>query len=251
MQAGEVSRLLENTDDWFGSFYYDVLYEERDETEARLFLDKLLHHLQPPADATMLDVACGKGRHARYLAEQGYLVVGLDISDANIRVAKQFEHDRLHFYRHDMRCVFRARFFDYVFNFFTSFGYFEHETDNIITLRSFAEALKTGGTVVIDFLNPQPLFQQLPMHEQKMKRGIFFDIYKYFQDGYIYKRITVKEKNIIQTYLERVQAIDLSMFEHYFQQAGLAIEEVFGDYLLQPFDRYRSDRMIIVGKKML
>ena len=35
--------------DWFNSPYYHVLYSNRDEKEAAMFIDKLLAYLQPPA----------------------------------------------------------------------------------------------------------------------------------------------------------------------------------------------------------
>jgi steroid delta-isomerase-like uncharacterized protein len=49
----------------------------------------------------------------------------LDLSEASIRTAKSFEHDGLRFACHDMRRRFGTGAFDYVFNLFTSFGYFE------------------------------------------------------------------------------------------------------------------------------
>ena len=57
---------------WFSQCYYDILYQHRDEDEAAGFLDALMEKLQPPPNATILDAACGKGRHAIYLAEKGW-----------------------------------------------------------------------------------------------------------------------------------------------------------------------------------
>src|SRR3982751_3755899 len=89
--------------DWFNSPFYHKLYFDRDENEARAFILKLLDHLKPSPGSFMLDVACGKGRHSKFLAEQGYDVTGIDISSDSIHYAKQFEHDHLHFFQHDMR----------------------------------------------------------------------------------------------------------------------------------------------------
>ena len=93
---------------------------------------KLLHllisssdHLQPGPVTAMLDVACGKGRHSRFLAEKGYDVTGIDLSEYSIGEALKYEAENLHFYRHDMRLPFWINYFDYAFNFFTSFGYFQ------------------------------------------------------------------------------------------------------------------------------
>ena len=108
--------------DWFDSPYYHILYQKHDEADARAALDQLLHALHLKEGSRVLDLACGKGRHARYLADRGFDVTGLDISNQSIAFARQFEHDRLHFYQHDMRLPFRINYYDAVVNFFTSFG---------------------------------------------------------------------------------------------------------------------------------
>ena len=57
--------------------------------------------------ARVLDVACGKGRHSIHLNKRGFDVCGFDLSKASIAHNRQFENDRLHFFVHDMREVFR------------------------------------------------------------------------------------------------------------------------------------------------
>ena len=52
---------------WFDSPYYHILYKERNYREAQVFMDNLTHYLNLPEGATVLDLACGKGRHAIYL----------------------------------------------------------------------------------------------------------------------------------------------------------------------------------------
>ena len=52
---------------WFNSVHYQKLYAHRDEAEAARFVDQLVDRLRPGPDATMLDLACGTGRHARRL----------------------------------------------------------------------------------------------------------------------------------------------------------------------------------------
>ena len=111
--------------DWFNSPYYHLLYQNRDESEASRFIERLLEHLHPPKNARMLDIACGKGRHALQLASKGYDVTGIDLSPESIKFAEQFSHEKLQFFVHDMRRPFWIRYFNYAFNFFTSFGYFE------------------------------------------------------------------------------------------------------------------------------
>src|SRR5437867_8662867 len=102
--------------DWFNSPFYHKLYFERDEAEAKRFIQRLMEFLQPKAGSRMLDAACGRGRHSRLLAEMNFDVTGIDLSMKNIEHAKQFEKDNLQFYQHDIRLFFRTNYFDYVFN---------------------------------------------------------------------------------------------------------------------------------------
>ncbi|TMI68752.1 MAG: class I SAM-dependent methyltransferase, partial [Bacteroidetes bacterium] len=139
--------------DWFDSPFYHRLYFERDEQEAKEFIDKLIHFLQPPIGSRMLDVACGRGRHSRILAEMQFDVTGIDLSPNSIAYAKEFEKENLSFYQHDIRLPFWINYFDYAFNFFTSFGYFATRREHDDAMRSIGAALRPGGIFVIDYIN--------------------------------------------------------------------------------------------------
>ena len=139
--------------DWFNSPYYHQLYFNRDDNEAAAFIDNLISYLKPAAGSTMLDVACGKGRHSIQLANKGFDVTGIDLSDDSINEALESQSETLHFYKHDMRLPFRINYFDYAFNFFTSFGYFKTRREHDNAIRTIAQSIKKDGTFVMDFLN--------------------------------------------------------------------------------------------------
>src|SRR5713226_6599532 len=79
--------------EWFDSPYYHKLYFDRDQREARAFIGRLLDHLRPPPDSQMLDIACGRGRHARILAEKGFDTTGIDLAAGSIAWARQYENE--------------------------------------------------------------------------------------------------------------------------------------------------------------
>ena len=60
--------------EWFDSPFYHKLYFERDDKEAETFISTLIDHLQPAPGSTILDIACGRGRHSRILAKKGFNV---------------------------------------------------------------------------------------------------------------------------------------------------------------------------------
>ncbi|MFM1914418.1 MAG: hypothetical protein RLZZ531_87, partial [Bacteroidota bacterium] len=117
-------------EDWFDTGYYHLLYQNRDEREAERFIQKLMVHLNLPASSKLLDLACGKGRHAKFLSDLGHDVLGVDLSQNSISNARQWSNEHLRFETHDMREVIENEQFDAIFNLFTSFGYFDHESEN-------------------------------------------------------------------------------------------------------------------------
>ena len=115
---------IEWFDTWFSSPYYHILYKNRDFKEAKDFLDNLSVFLNLKPTDHILDLACGRGRHAIYLNKKGFNVVGVDLSEENISEARKFENEKLQFFTHDMIYVFKKNSFDYIFNFFHKFWIF-------------------------------------------------------------------------------------------------------------------------------
>src|SRR5690554_3854210 len=159
---------------WFNSPYYHILYKNRDENEAALFIDRVLKYFNPPLESRFLDLACGKGRHSIYMNKKGFDVTGVDLSKENISRAKRFENDHLHFDVHDMREPYANAKFDYVFNLFTSFGYFPSIEENEKVLKASHANLKLKGKILIDFLNAQQVINGLVKEETQIIDGITF-----------------------------------------------------------------------------
>ena len=235
---------------WFDSPYYHLLYRDRNHQEAQAFIDGLLEHLHPKPGARLLDLACGKGRHAIYLSQKGYDVTGVDLSPESIAYARRFAHARLHFEVHDMREALPWGPFDFVFNLFTSFGYFAEEAENVVALRSAAAALRPGGKLVIDFMNTERTVAELVTHEQKTVADTTFHLHRHLHNDFVVKEIRfTDQQGQARHFEERVRALRRQQFEQYFQMAGLRLAEVLGDYRLQPYDEETSPRMIFVLKK--
>src|SRR3954453_18077113 len=154
--------------EWFSSPYYDLLYHKRNEQEAAAFVKILIQHLQPPAGSKILDVGCGKSRQAKVLAAMGFDVTGIDLSEPFINEAKKSETENLHFFQHDMRLPFYINYFDYAFNFFTSFGYFHTRREHDAAMRSIAQSLTETGTIVIDYLNTHYAEDHLVQSEESL-----------------------------------------------------------------------------------
>lgn len=112
----------------------------------------------------LLDVGCGYGRHAMELAARGYVVVALDLSlPLLLRGADEAQRRGLNinFVHGDMRELNFDSQFDGAYCLFSTFGYFDDET-NKKTAQSIARALRPGGRLVIEVLNRDYVIAELP-----------------------------------------------------------------------------------------
>jgi ubiquinone/menaquinone biosynthesis C-methylase UbiE len=237
---------------WFDSPYYHELYFNRDQQEATAFIEALVKHLKPPAESRMLDVACGRGRHSMTLAEGAFHVTGIDLSYQSIIAAKAAEQENLEFFQHDMRLPFRINYYDYAFNFFTSFGYFRTRREHDAAIRTIARSLHLDGILVIDYLNTHYSEAHL-VHETDVTSGAFnFHITKWMDETHFYKKIEVEHDQftVPHIYTEKVSKFSLGDFTEMLAFQGMQIQEVFGDYQFGPYHVRKQPRMIMIAKKI-
>jgi len=232
---------------WFDSPYYHILYKERNYREAQLFMDNLTHYLNLPEKANVLDLACGKGRHAIYLNQLGFDVLGVDLSENSIAIANNNANSTLHFMVHDMRHSFDKKY-DAIFNLFTSFGYFDNDEEHLKTLIAIKESLSDYGFGVIDFMNTTNVLANLVLEETKTVDGIDFYIKRFDIDGYICKEIDFEDHGTKYHFSEKVRAFTLSDFQNLMQEAGIYLLDIFGDYKLKKFHKTDSERLIMIFK---
>ncbi|MCB0429827.1 MAG: methyltransferase domain-containing protein [Flavobacteriales bacterium] len=235
---------------WFDSPYYHKLYSHRDEREAADFLDRLMDVLCLPAGSRILDLACGRGRHAHSLADKGYEVTGVDLSPANVEAASADATSQEVFFVHDMRQIFRVNYFDAVLNMFTSFGYFPSDHENLSVIRAAAANMKPGGVLVIDFFNAEVAGTCLPCKEVVQAGGLTFETEKKRVGDCFVKTICFEDQGQMFNFEEKVRAFSLEDFNRMFEKNALRLEQTFGDYALAPFDARHSERLIMVARKM-
>jgi len=236
---------------WFNSPYYHILYQHRDDKEAELFIEHLYRQLNIRPQHTILDLACGAGRHAIYMASKGNNVMGIDlasnsIEDANFKAREKGLSEKLHFQVEDMRHFDLNRTFDFIFNLFTSFGYFENKEDNLKVLHCAKKHLKENGVLVIDYLNSQLVRAKGEERYTKNLAGIEFSIHKYFEQDFVIKEIKINDQGKWSEFKEKVQLFEPHELETMLENAGLKILGHYGDYNLTPYDA-QSSRSILLA----
>ena len=240
---------MEWFESWFDTPYYHLLYSNRDYTEAENFITKLTQELQLPQSSKIIDLACGKGRHSVFLNKLGYDVLGLDLSQQSIEFDKQFENESLAFKVHDMRNPIDSEPVNAVFNLFTSFGYFDNETDVRNVFQSVYNALKPEGFFVLDYLNEEFVTRTLVPETTIHREGIDFHISKKIEGRHIIKDIRFEIDGEPKHFFEKVKLHTLETIEHYASECGFERVKIWGDYQLNDFEKEISPRCINLFKK--
>ncbi len=233
--------------EWFGEEYLE-LYAHRDEGEADRHADFVARHLEaqePPGP--VLDLACGAGRHTVALRRRGFQALGIDLSFTLLH-----HEPRVPAAAGDMCCLpFADATFDWVLNFFTSFGYFERERQNFRVLEEIVRVLRPDGCFLIDFLNRDRVLAQLRPRETQEIAGRQVEIERWFDSATqrINKRIRLAGTGgARRTYLESVRAYTREEVTIGLRWAGLEVDSLFGNFDGDPFDR-DSERLILVGHR--
>lgn len=234
---------------WFDTSYYHTLYKNRNDVEAQDFINHLAGQLNLDKNASVLDLACGAGRHAKMLKQHYNKVLGVDLSENSIASANESKIPGLSFQVHDMREEIPNKKFDAIFNLFTSFGYFNDIQDNLKMLTSINKMLNSKGVLVIDFMNANKVVKNLVGSELKTVDGIDFNITRTYTDQKIYKNIKFNADNQNWDFTEQVQALMLSDFKTLLEKSNFEIINFYGDFELRTFDENNSDRLIIIAKK--
>jgi len=167
--AGEEPEQIEPEHEWFRhAFTTESLLtrpprlSEATKVEARF----IANSLGMAAGSRFLDVGCGYGRLTNHLADAGYCMVGLDLSEDMLKRAQRLASKtdagaQTEYVWGDMRHLEYAGEFDGVLCTDTTFGYFG-DAENLIALRGMAGALRPGGRLIIDTINRSRVLIETP-----------------------------------------------------------------------------------------
>ncbi|WP_172254369.1 class I SAM-dependent methyltransferase [Saccharibacillus deserti] len=237
----------------FGEDYLRV-YHYRDEQGAAHEVHEMISWLRLDPGAKVLDLCCGMGRHSLSLAEKGYDVTGMDLSEVLLDEAKKEPGaNRIRWVQGDMRELpFADGEFDAVVNLFTSFGYFEQDDEHVRVLQEIRRVLRPEGRFIIDFMNPPYVESHLKPYTEREDGGLKIEERRKIEDGFVKKHITIlpeqAENGQRREYDERVKLYTLDDFTTLLAEAKLEVDEVRGSYDEKHYEK-DSPRMIFVGKR--
>lgn len=139
----------------FGSYsnYYDQLYNDKDYPTEVDFIESLFKQYGTGEIKTILDMGCGTGGHALLLAERGYSVTGIDMSENMLSIAKDKARKAnipVDFFEGDIREFNKNKKFDAVISMFAVMGYQTTNNDFEKALENARKQLKQSGLFIFD-----------------------------------------------------------------------------------------------------
>jgi len=135
------------------SNYYDTLYAEKDYTEECDFVEKVFNEYADQSVKSVLDLGCGTGGHAVLLAQRGYALTGVDISESMLSIARQKAIELnlpINYHLQDIRQLNLGDTFDAVISMFAVMGYQTSNADLEMGIQAVQQHLVPGGLFIFD-----------------------------------------------------------------------------------------------------
>ena len=151
--------------------YYDLIYQDKDYKAECNFLESIFSKYSNKPMRTILDFGCGTGGHTLVLAERGYKITGVDISEEMLEIAKAKAKNKginIKFIRGDLRDINIGEKFDVVIAMFAVISYQVTNEDLSDTFDNVRKHLKKGGLFIFDFWFGPAVLTQRPNERMKI-----------------------------------------------------------------------------------
>jgi ubiquinone/menaquinone biosynthesis C-methylase UbiE len=144
--------------DWWLEFFpaFRVIFGFLPPSDSSRVASYIIRKLNLKPGMSILDCPCGIGRISIPLAKKGIKVTGVDITAQYLdELSRKSEKLKLPIktVQSDMRRIDFKSQFDAAGNIWTSFGYFDKESDNQLVLKRLYNALKPGGKLLLTLMN--------------------------------------------------------------------------------------------------
>jgi SAM-dependent methyltransferase len=221
------------------SKYYDLLYKDKDYTGEAEYIHSLAQKYNPGA-TSLIDLGCGTGRHAFLLAEKGYQVSGVDLSEEMLEVAKvKYAHPKIAFYQADATKVRLNKKVDVATALFHVVSY-QTTNENLTGIFQTAqEHLNDGGIFIFDcwygpcVLSEKPVVRVKRLEDEKIKLIRIAEPFVRYNENIVDVNYTIwikdKEANLLEELQEThsMRYLFLPEIEFYAKQNEFTIKAAF------------------------
>lgn len=238
--------------DWFNSEHYIRVYSHRDESEALKLVELISKNLDLKENSSVLDMACGAGRHAIVFAKKRFNVTAVDLSyrliSGAIENAKQ-SGVKIDFILSDILEFSSSKKYDLVVNLFTSIGYFDSDEDNYAVINKAYSLLVNGGYFVLDYFNKDFLLKHLIPFTVFSEDGFRISQNRVIEGNRIVKKIVIENSSTTEEFHESVRLFSYDEIISCINDTGFKLINCYGNYNGNEFSRENTSRLIIFAQK--
>lgn len=240
--------------------YYDLTHHFRNYEQHAEFLDLSIRKYFPAAHH-ILDIACGTGNHAIFMAKRGYNVVGLDLSQEMLDIAKHKIKNtdmQIEFIFCDMRDLKFNSEFDVAYCLGLSFMELKTYDEINYCLNSIRRAIKPNGLFIFDVSNGWKMLSVETKkefakdettkviwlssgHIDKLRRMMHLDNTFVIQDN---------NKTEIESGVEELRIFFPDELQMLVTNANFKIEAMLGDRALEIPFREDSPYIVMINRKI-
>jgi SAM-dependent methyltransferase len=231
-------------------WYKDHLNKVRTETEVFFVKEKL----ELNSNCRLLDLACGYGRHTNYFVKICKSVVGIDVIEDFLSIAKnntgEKHKSKIKYINQDIRKINYKEEFDKITLLFTAFGYFSHN-QNVKLLKTIYKALSLDGVFIFDGLNKKVInkwMKEITITEKQ--NNLLIERNKFDKETglLINKRIMIMNKKRIDApyFFQTYSGNELKLI---LKKIGFKKIEIYSGFDGKKYSELKSPRWVIVAKK--
>jgi SAM-dependent methyltransferase len=256
---------------WYEDFFHgvalDLWRKAVPPAQAKAEADFLVDALQCQAGSHLLDVPCGNGRLSFELAQRGYRVTGVDISEEFIEEAQSSATDlnrdqppataggsdsvaKVEFLLGDMRRIEGEAIYDGAYCFGNSFGFLEYR-DMEAFLQGVARALKPGARYVIETgMSAESIIPKFEEHATHQIEDILCTINETYlaEESCVDSEYIFERDGQTESYQAKHWIYTAAEIQRMAERAGFTILNVYGSLKCEPF-LLGSDELYIIEQR--
>ena len=233
--------------------FYDCMFDQKSFSlaleQSKQIVDLVCHPVH-----SVLDLACGPGRHMIGFAQMGLSVTGVDLSSyllnraANHLAEQELSATLVH---SDLLAYEPTQKFDLITNLFTSFGYYDQPKENQQVLDQAYKWLNDSGTLIIDTFGKEQIAHIMePVHcteypngDLRFERPMLIDNMNVFANEWILVQGDQAHRWEYQHHVYTASELSSML-----KQAGFQQVDIYGSLAGAEYD-LEAERLVAVAKK--
>lgn len=179
------------------SSYYDLLYKDKNYSEETDYIISLIKGFNHKANS-ILELGCGTGVHAKFFAENGFKIHGVDLSEKMLEMANQRKNsltkdlsERISFSLSDLRHFKRSEKFDTAISLFHVISYMQSQEDLQQAFKTASDHLSREGLFIFDCWHGPGVLKDKPISRTKIFENELLHVKRISTPQHVEKENTV------------------------------------------------------------